>query len=68
MTRPLRPHRLGEWMSDFERSRRVRRCEYCAGEPEPGRIETPNNGPIVECPICKGTGYTIPQQRQEPQP
>lgn len=27
-------------------------CHYCAGEPEPGFIEMPNNGPIVHCPIC----------------
>ena len=27
-------------------------CVYCSGEPEPGWIEMPNNGPIVPCPIC----------------
>ena len=31
-------------------------CFYCKDEPEPGRIEMPNNGPIVTCPICEGTG------------
>jgi len=24
-------------------------CQYCDGE---GRIETDNNGPIVDCPLC----------------
>ena len=28
-------------------------CSYCNGERE---IETDNNGPIVECPICAGGG------------
>ena len=27
-------------------------CHYCKGEPEAGWIETPNNGPIVPCPVC----------------
>lgn len=27
-------------------------CWNCKGEPEPGYIETPNNGPIVPCYIC----------------
>lgn len=27
-------------------------CYYCKGEPEPGYIEMPNNGPLVNCPIC----------------
>lgn len=27
-------------------------CHYCAGEPEPGFIEMPNNGPLVHCPVC----------------
>lgn len=30
-------------------------CSYCAGEPEPGWIEMPDNGPIVSCPICNTT-------------
>lgn len=25
-------------------------CQYCDGE---GQIETDNNGPIVDCPICR---------------
>ena len=35
-------------------------CKYCEGEPEPGWIETDNNGPIVRCPICNPE--TIPQR------
>jgi len=27
-------------------------CTYCDGEPEPGYIEMPNNGPTVRCPVC----------------
>lgn len=27
-------------------------CEYCDDD---GRVELDNNGPIVTCPICKGT-------------
>lgn len=27
-------------------------CPACKGEPEPGWIETPNNGPIVPCWLC----------------
>jgi hypothetical protein len=27
-------------------------CYYCKNEAEPGRIETDNNGPIVNCPVC----------------
>jgi hypothetical protein len=27
-------------------------CDYCRGGPEPGWIETDNNGPIVNCPMC----------------
>lgn len=27
-------------------------CPHCSGEQEPGWIETPNNGPIVPCPLC----------------
>lgn len=30
-----------------------RRCAYCADQAEPGRIETDNNGPIVDCPVCR---------------
>ena len=29
---------------------------FCEGEPEPGWIETGNNGPIVCCPICNPDG------------
>lgn len=32
-------------------------CDYCRDEPEPGRIETPNNGPIVPCPMCNTSEY-----------
>lgn len=28
-------------------------CEHCCGE---GVIETDNNGPIGDCPVCYGTG------------
>ena len=31
-------------------------CEYCANEPEPGWMETSNNGPIVPCPLCNFDG------------
>ena len=27
-------------------------CPDCEREPEPGWIETDNNGPIVPCPVC----------------
>jgi hypothetical protein len=27
-------------------------CPGCRGEPEPGWIEMPNNGPIVPCWLC----------------
>ncbi|MER9829197.1 hypothetical protein NKJ51_12520 [Mesorhizobium sp. M0134] len=27
-------------------------CFYFEDEPEPGWIETDNNGPIVPCPVC----------------
>lgn len=39
-------------------------CRHCASEPEPGWIETDNNGPIVRCGICNGTGLSHP--RTEP--
>lgn len=29
-----------------------RGCPACAGEPEPGWIETDDNGPIVPCGLC----------------
>lgn len=32
-----------------------RTCKYCEKEAEPGRIETDNNGPIVDCPMCVKT-------------
>ena len=32
-----------------------RQCPHCANEPEPGRIEWPNNGPITDCGVCNGT-------------
>lgn len=28
-------------------------CEHCNGD---GQIETDNNGPIVDCPVCDGEG------------
>jgi hypothetical protein len=28
------------------------KCPHCKGEPEPGWIEMPDNGPIVPCPLC----------------
>ncbi len=31
-------------------------CEYCKGEPVPGMIEMPNNGPTVYCPVCNPDG------------
>lgn len=31
-------------------------CFYCQGEPEPGWIETDNNGPIVPCIVCNRDG------------
>ena len=36
-----------------------RGCEYCEGEPEPGWIEMPNNGPIVECPFCNPAIFAV---------
>lgn len=30
-------------------------CQMCQNESEPGRIETDNNGPIVDCPMCTPT-------------
>jgi hypothetical protein len=39
-------------MTRAERSADLKPCQYCKGEPEPGWIETPNNGPIVPCPVC----------------
>ena len=50
--------------ADMKRERRRKRnqeiaagrqCWYCKDEQEPGRIEMDNNGPIGECPVCKGT-------------
>ena len=35
-----------------KRKARKDTCDYCAGGPAPGWIETDNNGPIVSCPIC----------------
>ena len=32
------------------------KCFYCKNEPEPGWLETDNNGPIVPCPICNPKG------------
>lgn len=42
-------------------------CRYCQGEPEPGYIEMPNNGPVVPCPICnRKDDYDFAEaQRQE---
>jgi hypothetical protein len=31
-------------------------CKFCEGEPEPGWIETDNNGPIRCCPVCNPSG------------
>jgi hypothetical protein len=31
-------------------------CEHCKGGPEPGFIETDNNGPILACLACNPTG------------
>lgn len=31
-------------------------CPHCRNEPEPGWIETDNNGPIVPCPVCNPNG------------
>jgi len=42
----------------------VSECLYCKGEPEPGFIETLNNGPIVACPLCN-KDYDTPQRRRE---
>ncbi len=37
-------------MSDTETTEN--QCPSCKGEPEPGWIEMPNNGPIVPCWLC----------------
>lgn len=46
MTDPMNPRQLRERI-------RERGCGYCRKEPEPGWIETDNNGPIVRCPFCE---------------
>lgn len=47
-------------------------CPHCSSEPEwvgRGRIEMPNNGPIVDCPVCNspqqqtGEAQTSPARR-----
>jgi hypothetical protein len=48
----------------LEEERDVSECPYCKGEPEPGFIETSNNGPIVACPWCN-KDYDTPQRRRE---
>lgn len=42
-------------------------CFYCASEPEPGWIETPDNGPIVRCPFCnpEPDDYTKAEQQRD---
>lgn len=34
-------------------------CEHCKGS---GEIETDNNGPIVDCPVCDGFGKRRPRK------
>lgn len=41
---------------------RIVACRNCDGEPEPGWIETLNNGPIVPCPICNPDGHHLAEQ------
>lgn len=46
---------LNQRLRTEEEARRQMRnpaCRYCEGEPDPGWIEMPNNGPIVPCPVC----------------
>lgn len=44
-------------------------CEYCAREPEPGYIETDNNGPIVPCPFCNPeTDYDRAERQRDSAP
>lgn len=43
-------------MSTPARDPAMNSCYCCHGEPEPGWIEMPNNGPIVPCPICNPLG------------
>lgn len=45
-------------------------CAYCKGEPEPGWIEMPNNGPIVPCPSCNkdaGDEYAKAERQRDMQ-
>lgn len=39
-------------MSELEKMARENKCPHCKGEPEPGWIEMPDNGPVVPCPVC----------------
>lgn len=48
-------------MTDW-RSKNV--CPGCGGEPEPGFIEQPNNGPIVACPYCNADWDSDSARRQ----
>jgi hypothetical protein len=43
------------------RERRKLGCFYCAGEAEPGWIETDNNGPIGPCPFCNSSPPSSPR-------
>jgi excinuclease UvrABC ATPase subunit len=40
-------------------------CEHCNGA---GEIETDNNGPIVDCPVCEGFGKRRPRKPNESSP
>ena len=39
-------------------------CPYCHGGPEPGFLETCNNGPIVSCPMCNFE-YDSPKAKRQ---
>ena len=41
---------MGGWQLRAEKAEaKLEKCSYCGGEK---RIETDNNGPIVDCPLC----------------
>ena len=39
-------------------------CHYCKGYPDPGFIESDNNGPIYGCPVCNAEYNSEKARRQ----
>jgi len=63
------------WVSEFPedfietyKAKWSNTCTYCCDEPEPGRIEIPDNGPIVDCPVCNWTEPLDGSTRRETVP